>query len=156
MKKLLLASALIAASSSAFAAKDAGCGLGSLLFQEKEGLPYNVMAATTNGVFGNQTFGMTSGTLGCGNSGSAQAAVDQYLDSNIDKIAFDMSRGQGETLQGLAAVMGVDSADQAHFFAVSKNNFDAIFPSADVSRADVVAQLRDVMSQDATLAKYVL
>ena len=42
-----------------------GCGLGNELIGEKEGLGWNVLGATLNGTSGNQTFGMSSGTLGC-------------------------------------------------------------------------------------------
>ena len=47
------------------AAGDTGCGVGTMIFKGKSGLAPHVLAVTTNGTFGNQTFGMTSGTLGC-------------------------------------------------------------------------------------------
>lgn len=156
MKKLLLATALLMGSQAAMAAKDAGCGLGSLVFDGKEDKISNILAATTNGTFGSQTFGMTTGTLNCGSNSFNKAEVDQFLDANIDKVAFDMSRGQGEALQGLADVIGVDASDSARFFEVSKANFDSIFQGTESTRTDVSAALAQVMSQDATLAKYVL
>lgn len=155
MKKLLLATALLMGSQAAMAAKDAGCGLGSIVFDGKEDKISNILAATTNGI-GTQTFGMTTGTMNCGQNAFNKAEVDQFLDANIDKVAFDMSRGQGEALQGLADVIGVDANDSARFFEVSKANFDSIFQGTESTRTDVSAALAQVMSQDATLAKYVL
>src|SRR6266545_2071443 len=43
----------------------AGCGLGSMLIGSKPGI-VQIFAATTNGSFGTQTFGITSGTSNCG------------------------------------------------------------------------------------------
>lgn len=155
MKKMILAASLVMASSASFAASDAGCGVGTMIFEGKEGIGPNVLAATTNGTLGNQTFGMTTGTLGCDNSQAKGVwAMNDYLDSNLDKVARDMSRGEGEALDGLAAVMGVSDQDKATFFEVSKANFDRIFPRADVSRAEVVASLAAVMTESAELAKY--
>lgn len=155
MKKLLIASSLLLASSMSFAAKDAGCGAGSMIWEGQEGLVPNVLAVTTNGFFGNQTFGMSTGTLGCDNSmPKGVMALNQYMDSNLDKVALDMSRGQGEYLQGLATVMGVKAEDRAQFFAVSKTNFDRIFSSNKLTRSDVVDNLNLVLRENQNLAKY--
>lgn len=155
MKKVILAASLVMASSASFAASDAGCGVGTMIWEGKEGIAPNVLAATTNGTSGNQTFGMTTGTLGCDNSNSKGfMAMNEYLDSNLDKVARDMSRGQGEALDGLAAVMGIADQDKTTFYQVSKANFDKIFTGSEVSRADVVESLAAVMREDSTLAKY--
>ena len=45
--------------------KNTGCGLGSMAFEGQNGLMSQTAAATTNGIFGNQTFGITSATLNC-------------------------------------------------------------------------------------------
>lgn len=155
MKKVILASSMVLMSSSAFAASDAGCGLGTQLWEGQEGIAPNVLAATTNGTSGNQTFGMSTGTLGCDNSASKGfMAVNEYMDSNMDKVARDMSRGHGEALNGLAAIMGVESSDKGAFFEVSKANFDKIFTGSDVSRATVVENLAAVLRSSAELSKY--
>ena len=101
MKKLLIAAVFGLSSSVSFAATDAGCGLGSLAWEGQEGFFPNIVAATTNGTFGSQTFGMTSGTSNCDNSSSmGWMALNKYMDSNMTKVAADMSRGYGETLDG--------------------------------------------------------
>ncbi len=43
----------------------AGCGLGSILFGETENRGGQILAATTNGIYGNGTFAMSSGTSNC-------------------------------------------------------------------------------------------
>ena len=74
MKKLVLVGALVLSlvsfSGSAFAAGygDAGCGLGSIVFGSEQG-GVQVLAATTNGTFYSQTFGITTGTSNCNPAG---------------------------------------------------------------------------------------
>ncbi|HEY8553803.1 MAG TPA: DUF3015 family protein [Burkholderiales bacterium] len=45
------------------------CGWGSKLFDGQRGVVPQVLAATTNGTFGSQTFGISSGTSGCTQDG---------------------------------------------------------------------------------------
>src|SRR5690606_37656860 len=103
----------------------AGCGVGSMLFEGQSGLGPHVLAATTNGLYGTNTFAMSSGTLGCDVSGTIQAHAALYIDSNMDSIAMDMARGQGEALNALSAVMGVQKEDQAAFRTAMHENFNA-------------------------------
>lgn len=71
MKKILVSiAAVIALSSSAMAGVNSqtGCGLGSIIIKDDSTAIMLALQATTNGTSGNQTFGITSGTLGCKNS----------------------------------------------------------------------------------------
>jgi len=112
MKKLIAGALLMGASTLAFA--QPGCGVGAMIWKGQSGIAPHVLAATTNGTFGNQTFGMTTGTLGCQTNQSVQSMA-MYMDSNIDKVARDMSRGNGENLDTLAVLLGVDEADRDSF-----------------------------------------
>jgi len=57
-KAVLLASTLPIASAIA-APNNVGCGLGSTIFEGESGLVKQVLAVTTNGTSGNQTFGIS-------------------------------------------------------------------------------------------------
>lgn len=60
MKKILISTlATLALSSSVYAAANTntGCGLGSLIIKDQSTVVMQVLAATTNGTSGNQTFG---------------------------------------------------------------------------------------------------
>lgn len=46
------------------------CGWGSKVFAGQRGLAPQVLAATTNGTSGNQTFAISSGTSGCTQDGA--------------------------------------------------------------------------------------
>ena len=114
MKKFLAVALLAGASSMSYADPDAGCGLGSALWAGQSGLLPKVLAATTNGIFGNQTFGISTGTLGCSHNGTVSSSVrlTMFTGSNIEKLARDMSVGQGETLNVMADLMGVQAQDK--------------------------------------------
>ena len=158
MKKLLVIGAVMALPFTAQAEggySAAGCGVGSMIFEGQSGLGPHVLAATTNGFYGTQTFAMTSGTLGCDVSGTINAQAALYIDSNLDQIAADMSKGHGEALNALAAVMGVQKADQAEFRKVMHQNFASIFSNTSVTGTDVANAVSATMKGNSTLSKYV-
>lgn len=142
---------------SAQAAQDnVGCGVGSMVFDGQSGVAPQVLAATTNGISGNQTFGITSGTLGCTQDGVVRdhTKLSMFTGANMESIASNMAVGEGEALETMAELMGIEDADKAAFYTASKQNFDRIFPSAQVTAEEVLSAVDEVMAADATLAKY--
>jgi hypothetical protein len=132
-----------------------GCGWGSLLFDGNSGVGSHVFAMTTNGSFGNATFGMSSGTLGCDASQPIRYKGGRvYISANMTKLAEDMSRGEGDTLAGLGEVMGIAPQDKAAFYALAKNRFDLIYPNESVNSDQVMDALIVVLKADPVLAKY--
>lgn len=112
MKKLVFAATLALLAGQSFAGHGpAGCGLGSMLFAGKEGLVFNVLAATFNGTSGNQTFGMSTGTLGCEDAAKAKVSGPVFIQNNREKLANDIARGQGETLSAYLKLIGEESAN---------------------------------------------
>jgi hypothetical protein len=158
MKKLMIAAILIASSSAVFADSDIGCGLGTQVWQGQRGLLPKVFGATTNGTFGNQTFGITFGTLGCRQNGvvTASARLGEFMGDNQESLARDMSVGQGESLNVLANLIGIKSEDKAAFFKVTKDNFSTIYAVNNKTTGDVLASLQTVMAQNSGLSIYKL
>lgn len=156
MKKVIAVAVLAAAPSFAMAANGpAGCGLGTaVVFPDATEWYEHVLAATTNGTSGNQTFGMTSGTLGCEDANGPLKAAAAFINDNMDQLAADSARGQGETLDALAQVMGIESVDQSAFRTTVQSNFDTMF-TAESTANDVFRSLTTAMAQDASLQKYV-
>lgn len=158
-KTLVMAAIGVMVSGSAALAgdPDIGCGWGTQAFRGQSGVLYKVIAATTNGSFGNQTFGISSGTIGCGRGGviKADAQLNMYAGSNIDALARDMATGQGESLDALAHLMKIDAADRPAFFQLTKNHFGELFPSGQATAGEMLSTLSDLMAEDAQLAKYV-
>jgi hypothetical protein len=133
-----------------------GCGWGTMLMDGQQGLGPNVIAATTNGTLGNQTFGMTFGTAGCDKNHTVEStAATHFLDDNMESVARDMSTGQGESLDTLANLLGVQKEHKDKFFSVTQANFATIFSSDAVSSLEVMASIQKVMKEDATLSQYV-
>ncbi|EKF76132.1 hypothetical protein A11A3_01520 [Alcanivorax hongdengensis A-11-3] len=159
MKKILIAAALLGSSTTAFAVAPGGpgCGWGNMLFEGKSGMPMHLLATIVNGTSGNATFGMTTGTNGCDTSGSLTYSGQSLLAMNgvMEEVAQDMATGQGEALTALSMSMGIPSQDRDHFNAVMHENFASIFPNQDVTAADVMTHINQVMQKDSTLSKYV-
>jgi hypothetical protein len=154
MKKSLVALSLTLLAGAAFADANnnvGSCGLGSKLFAGQSGVFPQVLAVTTNGTLGNQTFGISSGTLGCTQDGMVSSSWKSamFIDGNKLTLARDAAAGKGESLEALASVMGVKSEDKAALFSTLKDQFAVVF--ADEA---VAANLKKVLASDARLAGY--
>lgn len=160
MLKKIIAAALICMFpvAFAFADNDVGCGAGTQIWEGQSGLAPKVLAATTNGIFGNQTFGITSGTLGCSSHGTitASARMPMFASANMEQLAHDMAVGHGETLAVMAQLYGIDNAaDRQAFYQMTKTHFAAIFPSSDVTAGQVIHAVNGLMAGNDQLAHYV-
>ena len=157
LKQAMLVLAVAALPLSSFAADNTGsCGLGSKVFAGQSGIAPQVLAITTNGTSGNQTFGITSGTLGCSQNGTVQSnwKTAMFIDGNKERLARDMSRGSGESLDSLAQLMGVKQEHKEIFFQVAKANFERIYSADMISAQEIASGLRAVLAADQTLAGY--
>ena len=153
MKKIIAGAILVCSSSMAFA-HPAGCGLGTaVVFPDANQWWQHVLAATTNATSGNQTFGMTSGTLGCESANGPLKLAQAFLDENMDQLALDVARGEGETLAALAEVIGVEAQDSAAFKRTMQSNFDSMF-STDATSGTAYEAMTSAMAADVELKKY--
>lgn len=125
MRKLLIAIAFLGLGSQAQAAAYgvSGCGLGSLVFKDEKG-PVQILAATTNGTFGSQTFGITTGTSNCNDGANL---IKAYIETNHEAIKTAAARGQGEALVGLAKVYNCNN--QEAFSSALRANYKNVFNS---------------------------
>lgn len=123
--------------------KNTGCGLGSMLFAEQNGLASQTFAVTTNGTFGNGTFGITSGTSNCDKpvSFSSNQKLQEFVADNMDNLARDIARGNGEYLNTLAVLAGVPEGSRADFYSRLQANFSTIYTSDRVTHVDVLTNL---------------
>ena len=133
-----------------------GCGLGSQVFKGQSGTVQQSAAVTTNGTSSNQTFGITFGTSGCTKDGVVdppqQAAA--FTSDNLDKLARDTARGEGESLKSLAELMGIAEQDQHVFFQISQRNFSTIFSSENTTADEVLVAWYRVMAGNEVLRRY--
>ena len=100
MKKAALFLVLfLGSASNAFAYDSTGCGLGSLVFKGQKGPVPQVLAVTTNGSFGTQTFGITSNTSGCDSYGRITGGTGRmfaFLENNLDQFAADAASAKAK------------------------------------------------------------
>jgi hypothetical protein len=142
----------------AHADPDAGCGAGSKIWEGNHGTIYKIMAATTNGSFGNQTFGISSGTLGCHQDGTvtASARIPLFASANFEQLQTDMARGHGDALDALATLYGIqDAADRTAFEVMTQTHFAQLFVSSEVSSTDMLDTLNALMKSDPRFGRYV-
>lgn len=101
----------------------AGCGLGTFVFKENNKM--QILAATTNGTSGSQTFGITTGTSNC-KAGKETATAEQriFIEANLASLEKEAAQGQGEHLMAFAALLGCDQVD---FATHSQANFRQLY-----------------------------
>ncbi len=135
-------------------AENTGCGAGTILFEGKSGKGPEILAVTTNGFFFNQFFGITFGTLGCEEGGTISADAQRFMSENMEQVAQDAARGEGEALATLASLLEVDEADREAFYAHTQEHFSEIFPSANVTAGKALENLEASMAEDEALSRY--
>jgi len=153
MRKLLVVVAALSlfVAGSAFAAENTGCGLGTMIFKDTQNQStlIQVVAVTTNGTLGNQTFGISSGTSECKQPSKvvSNERLNEFVQANLDELARDISAGKGETLSTVAELMGVPAGDRDAFNSKLQANFHQIFPTPGVEYAHVVDTIVSVSNQ---------
>jgi hypothetical protein len=130
---------------------DAGCGLGAQLFKENRPVD-QILAATTNGSFGTQTFGITTGTLGCSSGGLIKSSRERevFTASNLRVLESELAAGKGEYAASLAALSGCQAAP---FEAFAKARYEKLFPSDKTSSSEFLIHLDQELSSDSAMAK---
>lgn len=156
MKKVLVgivvASMMLAGS--AFAAgefrQNTGCGLGAAALGKSafaDTLIGNLVVTFLNGISGNQTFGITTGTSECKAPSKVadNGILKEFVVANMDNLAKDIAMGQGESLTTLAELMGVAKDSRTAVYAKLQSNFSNIFTSENVDAAQVVDNIITVI-----------
>jgi hypothetical protein len=125
----------------------AGCGLGSLAFGDQPG-GVQILASTTNGTSGNQTFGITSGTSNCGPGVMAQG-TKSFVEANREALAKDVARGEGDAIGAIAVINGC--RDVRAIGAALQRDFQQIFPTEQASSDEVTQAILRTLHGDPAL-----
>ena len=151
MKKIYLSIMAVGAmvfASNANAIDSTGCGLGSMAWRGQSGIAPQVLAATTNGSFGTQTFGITFGTSGCDPNGRVTGGTGRmmlaFLENNMEQYALDAAVGHGETIETLAGILNMDSEQLGE---MSKQNFATLFPNEDVDAVTLTLNVMEMVKK---------
>ncbi len=152
MRKLIVMvlalSLVLIGSTFAFATdSNTGCGLGDMVFGDPDSSVLLGLEATTNGTFGNQTFGITSGTSNCTKPSKfvQNDRLQEFVAQNMDSIAQDMASGGGESLDTVAELMEVPATERAAFNSTLQDNFSKVYPSGDMTSAQVIDNIAEVI-----------
>lgn len=135
-----------------------GCGLGKLAwgdYKSQKNIAPQVLMATTNGTFGSQTFGISTGTSGCTNDGviMGEHKTTMYAELNFENLSQEMAQGRGEHLASLAALMGVPAEQQPAFFALTQERYAELTRSGEAEPVAMIKALQDAMQGHPVLAK---
>ena len=146
MKKLfaLVAVVFFLASASAFAAGNVGPGLGRVVLQGQRGPVMELIGTFLNGIFCNGTFAITTGTLGYQNGAviGMNEEVKVFVAQNMDNLATDIAKGEGEYLDSLATLMQVE--DKVAFNGKMKANFKNIYTAYGLTSDEVAENILKV------------
>jgi len=137
-----------------------GCGLGKLAwadFKNQKNIAPQVMMATTNGTFGSNTFGISSGTSGCTNDGQvwADQKTTMFALMNFENLTQEMAQGKGEHLASLASLMGIPEEQHAAFFALAQERYTTLVQAGETSSVALVKALNDAVAKNPVLAHVV-
>lgn len=135
-----------------------GCGLGKIAWENyphQKTIGVQTMEATTNGSFGTNTFGISSGTSGCTNDGKfwAEHRVNAFAALNFENLSQDMAQGHGEHLASLATLMGIPAAQQPAFFAMTQEKYTSLVTAGETSPVAMVKALNEAVATNPMLAK---
>jgi len=146
MKRILLAVTLTliyaTAAMAASARSNTGCGLGTIMWGNKAdgSVMSQSLQATTNSLFGNQTFGITTSTLECSQPANVvnNEHLNRFVLSNMDNLARDIAQGRGENLDAFAELLQIPVEKRAEFASKLQGNFEKVFASDNIVLAEVI------------------
>ena len=125
--------------------KSSGCGAGWYV-TKRNSLVSSTIRGTTNAIFFNATLGMTSGTMNCAKHSIVKSEKRgiHYAEANFHQLMVDMSRGEGEFLEGFAHVVGY-SGDMKLFGGMVQQNFGNIFVNSDTTAQEMYENFKNVV-----------
>jgi DUF3015 family protein len=131
----------------------AGCGLGSMVFGSGSG-PKQIFAATTNGTFGSQTFGISSGTSNCGDHGLINISKERevFAQQNYTSLVKEMAQGEGESLYTLASLYQCPAETHQAFGTMTQDKFDRLVANSRTTPIELLTLIEEEMTRNPKLA----
>ena len=133
----------------------AGCGLGARVFEGQNDPFSQVLAATTNGTFGTQTFGITSGTSECTSDGviRSERAREAFAEANFESLTQEMAQGEGEHLRAFASLMGCSAESFNDFGHLTQRQYTRIVPRDAITPVELIDAVQQSIASDPVLSR---
>ena len=108
-----------------------------------------LVATFLNGICGNGTFGISSGTSDCAPPAKTASVgrLNEFAYKNLDDLARDIAAGNGETVTTVAVLLDVPAESRPAFYRNLQAHFTEIFPSPTVETAHVVDTITKIAAQ---------
>jgi hypothetical protein len=132
----------------------AGCGLGTYVFKDNT-TGAQILAATTNGTFASQTFGITSGTSNCTSGGVVKAQREQaaFAEVNFQDLKRNMAAGGGEFLMSFATLLGCEDSAKPTLAKMTQSKYESILPTEKTTPMQMLSGVKTQIKSDARLSQ---
>jgi hypothetical protein len=123
-----------------------------MVFTDNGGV--QILAATTNGLFGNQTFAITSGTSNCASGGIIKAQREQsaFAEVNFQDLKRNMATGGGEFLTSFATLLGCEEPAKPALAKMTQVKYEVILPTEKTTPMEMLLGVKTQIKADPMLA----
>ena len=142
-----------------FSTSFAACGFGTKIWGENGSTGKKIIAFTTN-VLTYKSISTTFEIFGCTEEDNwfktvSNEKVRYYASQNLDHLAAQCARGQGEHLDAIAYLIQIRDEDLERFHALAQANFESLFPHDEITADEMLDNLRQLMIEDKKFSSYV-
>ncbi|MFA6238206.1 MAG: DUF3015 family protein [Bacteriovorax sp.] len=151
MKNIIIGLMALISATSVFAAdSSSGCGMGYEV-APKQSLVSSSTRSLVNMTFSN-TIAMTLGTSGCAKHSIVknEAKGIHFAEANLNVLAIEMARGNGEFVSTFASVFGCQNSSA--FGSMVQAKYETVLPSASTSGVELYNNVKAQIKNNATLA----
>jgi hypothetical protein len=150
MKNMIISLAFLVSFGALAADSSSGCGLGWEVAPKQSlvsSFTRNLVNATAS-----STIAMTLGTSGCAKHSIVQndAKGIHFAEANLNQLAIDFSRGNGEFVNGFAAVFGCQNVNA--FGSMVQSNYDSVMTN-NVSGVELYNNVKKEIQKNAALSQ---
>ena len=150
MKKIIIALVTLASSAAFSADSSSGCGMGYEI-APNQSLVSSSTRSLVNATFSN-SIAMTLGTSGCAKHSivNNEAKGIHFAEANMNVLAVEMARGNGEFLTSFAASLGCQDVNA--FGSMVQANYESVLPSANTSGVELFNNVKAQIKNNASLS----
>lgn len=149
--KLIIGLLALVATTSAFAAdSSSGCGMGYEV-APNQSLVSSSTRSIVNATFSN-SIAMTLGTSGCAKHSIVknEAKGIHFAEANMNQLAVEMARGNGEFVASFASVYGCN--DASAFGSMVQSNYESVLPSTNTTGVELYNNVKTQIRNNASLS----